>query len=73
MLTEKEIKAVHHKATKRVVLCCAEYHHHTAEGGCLSGPADALMICKLCENLLNTRRQLREIQTQGCRCRPGSG
>jgi len=46
-----DIEKILEEAKKKVKLSCDEYHAHSAQGGCLYGPEDAITICKLCEEI----------------------
>ena len=48
-----ELLKIHAVAKKQVQVSCDEYHAHTTK--CLSGPKDAVTICKLVEEVARLR------------------
>jgi hypothetical protein len=58
-MTDREISLAWEEAKSRVTVLCNEHHQHTAEGGCLSGPLDAVNVCRLAEGILSERKALR--------------
>jgi hypothetical protein len=59
LLTNLEIEAMHKAASAQVSVACNEYHAHNAN--CLSGPKQAIDICKLCETILAERQRVAEV------------
>lgn len=54
------LQEMYNEARKRVTVNCNEYHAHSALEGCLSGPPDAVAICKLAEYALALERAAAE-------------
>lgn len=61
MLDQSEVKKIHERIKTKVLICCDEYHSHSAISGCLVGPEDAVVICKLCETIFQLRADLKKI------------
>jgi len=60
-LSDKEIRAFFKEAKAKVQVSCDEYEAHSARKGCLSGDPQAIIICKLCEELEDIREEIRKL------------
>ena len=58
------VQDIFKKAQSKVRVSCDEYHPHTAMRGCLSGPEDAVALCKLCEMYLDTLEAIENLHKQ---------
>jgi len=47
-LKREEIAEIEQNAYKKLKLNCNEYHYHSIDIGCFSGPEDKIAIARLC-------------------------
>ncbi len=48
--------------SKKVTITCNENHAHSALAGCISGEKEHVIICQLCEKLINIKNRLKRIK-----------
>lgn len=59
-MTDEQVQEVWDAARKSVSVHCCDYHNHSAGRGCLTGPEDAVNVCRLAEAMLSDRAVMRE-------------
>jgi hypothetical protein len=55
-ITKDELDLIHKEARQGVHVACSKDHICTARDGCISGDRKDVIICKLCEELIETRK-----------------
>lgn len=60
-MNRQELKDFRDEKAALVTVNCDEYHSHSALRGCIEGPKDAVMVCKMWEYVSLLEAKLEEI------------
>lgn len=59
---KKWIEDLNSKHSKEIRVCCDEYHAHSIDKGCFTGPQESIDICKLVSEISRTNSSIKDLK-----------